>query len=86
MTGYSHSWNHNKKLLGLAMFVGGISLLIEHLFTHGGFDLELLGHEWYGIAAIFLAFAINIKWKQLPAFIKAIKDRNFWKIIDEDER
>lgn len=40
MTGYSHSWKHNKKLLGLVMFIGGVALLVEHLFTHGGFDLD----------------------------------------------
>lgn len=86
MTGYSHSWNHNKKLIGLAFFVSGIALLIEHLYTHGGFDIEVLGHEFYGIALIVIAILINVKWRQLPALLKALKNREWLKVLDEGER
>lgn len=86
MTGYSHSWDHNKKLLGGVMLISGIFLLIEHLFTHGGYDIELLGHEWYGIALILGAVLLNIKYKQIPVVIQAFKERNLKKIFDEGER
>ena len=86
MTGYSYSWKHNKRLLGLAFFASGIALLVEHLFTHGGFDIEIIGHEFIGLVLIGLAFVINIKWKQLPAFLKAVKNRDIKAILDEGER
>jgi hypothetical protein len=31
-------------------------------------------------------FLILTKWEQLPAFIKAIKERDIWKILDEGVR
>ena len=66
--------------------MGGSFLLIEHLFNFGGFDLEFIGHEVIGLILIGLAFVINIKWEQLPAFLKAVKDRNLKEILDEGER
>lgn len=86
MTGYSHSFNHNKKLLGGVMLISGIFLLIEHLFTHKGFDIELIGHEWYGIALIIGAILLNLKYKQIPSIILAFKSHNLKKILDEGER
>ena len=87
MTGYSHNWKYNKKLLSGALLVGGSFLLLEHLFTHGGFDIELLiGHEVYGLLLIGAGFLISLKWEQLPSFIKAIKNRDWKAILDEGER
>ena len=86
MTGYSYSWKYAKKMLGGLFIVGGSFLLMEHLFNFGGFDIECIGHEVIGLMLIGLAFVINIKWKQLPAFLKAIKDRNVKEILDEGER
>lgn len=75
------------KKLGSGLFiVGGFFLLIEHLFSFGGFDIELLGHEYYGIILIAIGFLLSVKWKQLPSFVKAIKEKNIWKILDEGER
>ena len=97
MTGKSLLWKaegeerkgmikYYKKLASGCFIVIGSFLLLEHLFQFEGFDIELLGHEYYGLAAIALAFLLSIKWKQLPAFVKAIKERDIWKILDQGER
>lgn len=86
MTGYSYSKPYIKKMVGGLFIVGGSFLLMEHLFNFGGFDIEFIGHEVIGLILIGLAFVINIKWKQLPAFIKALKNRNLKEILDEGER
>lgn len=97
MTGKSLLWkakgeergrmlNYYKKLISGLLIVGGGFLLLEHLFSFSGFDLELLGHEWYGVIMIIAALLISMKWKQLPALIKAIRERNIWKVLDEGER
>ena len=86
MTGYSHSWKYNKKLLGAVMFVSGIALILEHLFNFGGFDIELIGHEWYGLILIIMAFLLNMKWEQFPIFFAALKALDWRKILDEGER
>ncbi len=75
-----------KKLGSGFLIVGGTFLLLEHLFKFGGFDIELLGHEIYGLLMICAGFLLSVKWKQLPTFIKAIKERDIWKILDEGER
>ena len=86
MTGYSYSRRYIKKMLGGLFIVGGSFLLMEHLFNFSGFDLEFIGHEVIGLILIGLAFVINIKWKQLPGLLKAIKNRNLKEILDEGER
>jgi len=76
-----------KKLISALLIVGGSSLLLEHLFQFGGFDLfDFFGHEYYGLAMIVIAFLLSIKWKQLPAFLDAIKNRQWIKVLDEGER
>ncbi|MHC1623446.1 MAG: hypothetical protein ACXQTR_02505 [Candidatus Methanospirareceae archaeon] len=97
MTGKSLPWKvksekrrkmlrYYRKLISGLLIVGGGFLLLEHLFSFSGFDLELLGHEWYGILMIIMALLLSMKWKQLPALIKAIRERDIWKILDEGER
>lgn len=86
MTGDSYNWNYNRKILGAVMLISGVALMLEHLFTFNGFDLELIGHEYYGLALIIGAFLFNLKWKQLPGFIAAFKSWNWKKILDEGER
>ena len=75
-----------KKLGGGLLIVGGVFLVLEHLFVFGGFDFEVLGHEWYGLGMIVVGIAMNLKWKQIPKLLLAIKDRNLRKIYDEGER
>ena len=86
MTGYSWSLPYAKKLVGAMLILGGAFLLMEHLFTFGGFDIELLGHEYLGILMIIIAFLMNMKWKQLPAVILAFRSRHWLKLVDEGER
>ena len=75
-----------KKLISGLLIVGGGFLMIEHLFSFGGFDIEIVGHEWYGLGMIILGFLLSMKWRQIKDVIKAIKDRDIRKIIDEGER
>jgi len=75
------------KKLGSGLFiVGGAFLLLEHLFKFEGFDLEFFGHEYYGLILIGLGFLLKVKWKQLPTFLNAIKNRQWIKVLDEGER
>ena len=78
--------DYYKKLGGGLLIVGGVFLVLEHLFVFGGFDFEVLGHEWYGLAMIVAGIAMNMKWGQIPKLILAIKSRNLRKIFDEGER
>ena len=90
MTGKSDTspicMKYYKKLGSGLLIVGGGFLLLEHLFSFGGFDLELLGHEWYGFAMIGAGIALSLKWSQLKGLKKAIRERNWRKIVDEGER
>lgn len=90
MTGISNTspvcMNYYKKIVSGLLIVGGGFLILEHLFNFGGFDIELLGHEWYGLALILSGLLLSMKWKQLPGLLIAIKTRNFRKILDEGER
>ena len=86
MTGYSFSIPYAKKLVGAMLIVSGGFLLLEHLFTFSGFDIELIGHEYLGIALIGLAFLMNVKRGQWKAFVLALKNRNWRKVLDEGER
>ena len=75
-----------RKLISGLLIMGGGFLLLEHLFTFGGFDIEFIGHEFFGLAMIAIAFLLSVKWKQWPAFVKAIKGRDIWKILDQGRR
>ena len=75
-----------KKLVGGLFIVGGVFLVMEHLYAFGGFDLEVLGHEWYGLAMIVLGIAMNLKWQQLPGLLKAVHLKDWHGVLDEGER
>ena len=78
--------NYYKKLTSAFLIVGGSFLLLEHLFTFEGFDIEFFGHEYYGLILIALGFLLKVKWKQLPAFLNAIKNRQWIEVLDKGER
>jgi len=87
MTGYSFNWKKNRRIFGFGIFGFGVFLVVEHYFAYeGGMDIELIGHEILGMVSILIGFLLMVKWKQLPAFIKAVKEKNIWKILDEGER
>lgn len=97
MTGKSILWkvkgeerkgmlSYYKKLVSGLLIVGGGFLLLEHLFQFWGFDVELVGHEIYGLLMIVIALLLSMKWKQLPALLDAIKNRQWLKVIDQGER
>lgn len=86
MTGYSYSIPYIKKMVSGLLIVGGTFLLLEHLFNFTGFDLEIIGHEYWGLGMIIIAFLLSIKWKQLPALLEAVKKREWKKVLDEGER
>ena len=97
MTGKSLLWkvkgeerkrmlSYYKKLGSGLLILGGAFLLMEHLFKFEGFDIELFGHEYFGLIMIGIGFLLKVKWKQLPAFLNAIKNRQWIKVLDEGER
>ena len=97
MTGKSLLWKvkgeqrermikYYKKLISGLLIAGGGFLLLEHLFQFQGFDIEFIGHEIFGLLMISIGFLLSIKWKQLPAFLNAIKNRQWIKVLDEGER
>jgi len=94
MTGKSMFWklegddsvHYYKKLASGALIVCGSFLLLEHLFQFGGYDLEIIGHDFYGLVLITIGFLVSIKWKQLPTLMRAIKARDWTAILDEGER
>lgn len=54
-----------KKLISMITIVSGAALLLEHLFTWGGFDLlDFQGHEYYGLILILIGFGISSRWKK----------------------
>ena len=90
MTGKSDTspicMKYYKKLGSGLLIVAGSFLLLEHLFNFSGFDLEILGHEYYGIGLIVSGFLLSLKYKQIPALLKAIRNRNWHAVMDEGER
>ena len=84
--GYSYNKKYIKKMISGLLIVGGSFLLIEHLFTFQGFDIEIIGHEIIGLGMIITALLLSLKWKQLPVFIEAIKKKEWRKVLDEGER
>ena len=53
-----------KRLLSGALIAGGAFLMLEHLITFEGFDIELFGHEYYGLGMIVAGFLLAMKWHQ----------------------
>ena len=78
--------DYYKKVASGGTIVVGSFLVLEHLFQFDGFDLELLGHEYYGLGLIALGFGLSLKREQIKGVIAAWKDRNLHKLIDEGER
>ncbi|MHC1583139.1 MAG: hypothetical protein ACXQTM_00645 [Methanosarcinales archaeon] len=68
------------------LIMSGSFLIMEHLARFGGFDIEVVGHEWYGLALIVLGILLSLKWRQLPALKEAIKRRDWKAVLDEGER
>ena len=56
--------------------MGGVGLMMEHLFTYDGFDmLDFVGHEYYGLAMVLIGFLLSMKWKQWDSLdLKNIKN------------
>ena len=72
-----------KKLIGGLLIIGGSALMLEHLFNFGGFDIELIGHEFFGLAMIVIGYLLCMKWGQLPQLLKS---RSVIEVLDEGER
>ena len=54
-----------KKLVSTCMILIGSFLIIEHIWTFGQLDLvDLIGHEYYGMGLIIIAFLWMINWRQ----------------------
>jgi hypothetical protein len=53
------------KLLSACCIITGSFLLLEHLFVWEGFDLEVFGHETYGIILIVTGFLLGLFLKRL---------------------
>jgi len=67
----------NKKTISAILIITGTGLLLEHLFSYGGYDLlDWIGHEYYGIALILAGFLLSIKWKQW-------KEMKLWKLKNQ---
>ncbi len=65
-----------KKLTSGLLIVGGSFLMMEHLFTYGGFDLlDFIGHEYYGFGMIVIGFLLSMKWFQWESMnLKNVKN------------
>ena len=85
MTGISLPWKmtpeelkafgeYCKKPISAVLIMGGTGLMMEHLFTFGGFDLlDFWGHEYVGVGMILAGLLTSMKWGQW-------NDLKLWKI------
>lgn len=76
MTGISLPWKmtpdelkefaeYCKKPISAFLIMGGSGLMMEHLFTFGGFDLlDFWGHEYLGLGMIITGMLLSMKWFQ----------------------
>ena len=90
MTGISIPWKmtpkelktfltYCKKPVSAALIAGGGALMMEHLFTFGGFDLlDFWGHEYLGFGLILAGFLVSMHWEQW-AELELWKFRNWWR-------
>ena len=90
MTGKSDTsprcMKYYKKIVGGLLIVGGGFLMLEHLFNFDGFDIEILGHEFYGIVMIIIGYLLCLKWEQRGQVIDLMGRREVHKVLDEGER
>lgn len=77
---------YHKTLLSGALILCGAFLLLEHLFSFGGFDIEFWGHEALGLGMIIAAVILKIKRDQIPGLLAAIKNRDWRAILDQAKR
>lgn len=75
-----------KKIIGAMLILGGGFLMLEHLFNFGGFDIEILGHEFFGIVMIIAGYLLCMKWEQVKGVREAWKDRKLHELLDQGER
>ncbi|MDY6959801.1 MAG: hypothetical protein SVK08_11675 [Halobacteriota archaeon] len=75
-----------RKLGSMLLILSGSALMAEHLFTFDGFDIELLGHEWYGFGMIVVGFLLSMKWEQVADVLEAIRRRDILAIFEEGVR
>lgn len=73
-------------LVSGVLLSSGFFLMMEHYIRFGGFDIEVIGHEWYGLGLIVLGILLSLKWRQLPTLMEAIKRRDWKTVLDEGER
>lgn len=54
-----------KKLTATCMILIGSFLIVEHIWTYGQTDLlDLIGHEYYGLAFVLGGFILMLNWGQ----------------------
>lgn len=54
-----------KKPVSAVLIMGGTGLMLEHLFTFGGFDLlDFWGHEYIGLGMVISGILVSMKWGQ----------------------
>jgi hypothetical protein len=68
-----------KKPVSACLLMGGTGLMMEHLFSFGGFDLlDFWGHEYVGLGMIIVGFLLSMKWGQWEELdLKKVK--NWWR-------
>lgn len=68
-----------KKLVSTCMILVGSFLIVEHIWTYGQLDvLDLIGHEFYGIGLIIIAFLWMTNWKQWKE-LNLKNPKNWWR-------
>lgn len=61
----SKKLDYYRKLISFICILAGSGLLIEHLFSWGGYDLlDFCGHEWYGLILIIIGFIVSGRWQK----------------------
>lgn len=90
MTGTSIPWKmtpeqlkqfieYSKKPISAFLIMGGCALMMEHLFTFGGFDLlDFWGHEYVGMGLVAAGFFLSMKWEQWDS-LDLHKFKNWWR-------
>jgi len=55
--------SYYRRLLSTICLALGFTLLIEHLYVWGGFDISdfPLGHEWLGLILVIAGFILGLR-------------------------